>query len=80
MVDAGTLYPRLVKEFIVNLSKGFNDANSFKYSEVYVHGYCFGFSPTIINEYLGREKLTTIDRVPSINITTKEINANTHDD
>lgn len=33
----GLLYPKLVKEFIVNLLKGFNDANSSEFRKVYVH-------------------------------------------
>lgn len=51
MSDIGHFYPKLVKEFIVNLSKGFNDAGS-EFNKVCVRGNYFGFSPTIIIEYM----------------------------
>ncbi|CAI8602437.1 unnamed protein product [Vicia faba] len=47
-------HPNMVKEFIVNLPKGFNDAWCSEFRKVHIRGHFFGFSPTIVNDYLGR--------------------------
>lgn len=78
MIDVGLFYPRLMKGFIVNLPKGFNDAKSYDYRKFHVRGYYFDFSPAIINEYLGKGKLI-IMIVPPIKIIAKEITGNIHD-
>lgn len=59
MPNIGPFYPKLVKEFIVNLPKGFNDDERRDFRKVHVGGYYLGFSPTTINEYLGRGKSMT---------------------
>lgn len=41
MVGVGFYFPKLVKEFIVNLSSGFNNAKSIKYRKVHVRGHFF---------------------------------------
>lgn len=68
MSNIGHFYPNLVKEFIVNLPIGFNDAGSSNFRKVYVRGHYFGFSPCIINDYLGRGKIITIDCIPYLKI------------
>lgn len=77
--DIGHFYPKLVKEFIVNLSKGFNDAGS-EFNKVRLRGHYFGFSPTIINECMWRGKLISISHIPSLNTITQKITGNVHDD
>lgn len=66
MMNICPFYPKLVKKFIVNLSKGFNDARSGAYKKVHVRGNYFSFSPTIINDYLRRGVLIITDYVPSL--------------
>lgn len=61
-------YPKLVKKFIVNLRKGFNDAGSRDFRKVCVRGYYFGFSLAIINEYLGRGMSIIVDKVLPLKI------------
>lgn len=55
----GTFYPKLVKYFIVNMPKEFNDVRSRYFIKVNMRGHCFGFSLAIINDYLGRGKIIT---------------------
>ncbi|XP_050918566.1 uncharacterized protein LOC127135995 [Lathyrus oleraceus] len=47
-------YEMLVKEFIVNLSEECADGKSKEFRKVYVRGKCVNFSPSVINNYLGR--------------------------
>jgi hypothetical protein len=47
-------YETLVKEFIVNLSEECADGRSKEFRKVYVRGKCVTFSPSVINQYLGR--------------------------
>ncbi|XP_050908966.1 uncharacterized protein LOC127122714 [Lathyrus oleraceus] len=47
-------YETLVKEFIVNLSEECADGTSKEFRKVYVRGKCVTFSPSVINQYLGR--------------------------
>lgn len=68
VVDVDPFYPINVNEFIVSLPKDLNDAESHEYRKFHVCGNCFGFSSTIINEYMGRGKLITPDRVSSMKI------------
>lgn len=63
MFDIGPYYPKLVKEFIVNFPKGFNDVGSKEFRKVHSHGHYFRFSSAIINEYRGRERIVIIDHV-----------------
>lgn len=66
-------YPKLVKEFVVNIPKDFNNAGSRDLRKLCVQGYCFGLSSDIIIEYLGRGKLIIADKVPSLKAITQEI-------
>lgn len=79
-VQYHTFYPKLVEEFILNIPKEFNEAKSKKFRKVHVRGNYFGFSPTIINKYLGRGKLITADRIPPLKCITQEITRNVHKD
>lgn len=72
-------YPKLVKEFIVNLSKGFNNGDISEFSKVYLHGPYFEFSLAIINEYLGRGRLITYDHISSMKTISQESTENVHD-
>ncbi|XP_050876083.1 uncharacterized protein LOC127079755 [Lathyrus oleraceus] len=47
-------YEGLVKEFIVNIAKDIADKNSKEFCKVFVRGKCITFSPTVINNFLGR--------------------------
>lgn len=53
MKNGFNIRPFYPKEFIDILPKEFNDVGSGDFNKIYVRGYCFGFSPTIINKYLG---------------------------
>lgn len=79
-VQYHTFYPKLVKEFILNIPKEFNEAKSKKFRKVHVRGNYFGFSPAIINKYLRRGKLITADRIPHLKFITQEITGNVHKD
>lgn len=46
-------YPKLVKEFIINLTSRLNNAESIDYHKGHVRVHCFAFSRVIINVYLG---------------------------
>lgn len=55
VLDLGPCYPKLVGEFIVNLSPSFNNSNSPDYRKVHVFGHYFiffAFAITIILEDL----------------------------
>ena len=66
-------YPTLVREFIVNLSSSFDVPDDAEFRKVYVRGHCFEISPAIINDFLGRGKIISADRVPSLDIIAKKI-------
>ncbi|KAI5412899.1 hypothetical protein KIW84_057501 [Lathyrus oleraceus] len=66
VIDTWHCYPKLVKEFIVNLTSGFNNAESREYRKVRDRVCCFSLLPTIINEYLGHGILINVDRLPSL--------------
>lgn len=72
-------HAKLVKEFIVNLSSGFNNVGGREYIKVYVRGHCFVFSSKIINECLGRGRPITIVRFPYLNTIAWEITCNIHE-
>lgn len=79
-MNIGPFYLNLVKKFIMDIPKGFNDAGRSDYRKVHVRGHCFGFSSAIVNNYLRRERLITDDRVPSLKTIAQEITRNIHDD
>jgi hypothetical protein len=47
-------YEGLVKEFIVNILEDIADKNNKEFCKVFVRGKCITFSPTVINNFLGR--------------------------
>ncbi|XP_058741252.1 uncharacterized protein LOC131613615 [Vicia villosa] len=47
-------YEKLVKEFVVILSKDCGNSRSVDYRKVFVRGKCVSFSPFVINKFLGR--------------------------
>ncbi|XP_050877187.1 uncharacterized protein LOC127080946 [Lathyrus oleraceus] len=47
-------YEGLVKEFIVNIPEDIADKNNNEFCKVFVRGKCLTFSPTVINNFLGR--------------------------
>lgn len=76
----GLSHCRLVKKFIVNISKDFNKYGSKDYRRVDVHDCCIGLSLAVINDHLGRGKLIIVDKVPNMNIIAQEITGSTYED
>lgn len=54
VVGFSQCYEGLVKEFIVNILEDISDKNSKEFCKMYVRGKCITFSPTVINNFLGR--------------------------
>lgn len=54
----GPYYESLVKEFVVTISDGCDDAKSADYGKVYVRGNVVTFSPAVINKFLGRTEVS----------------------
>ncbi|XP_058741250.1 uncharacterized protein LOC131613613 [Vicia villosa] len=54
VVHLSKCYEMLVKEFIVNLYEECADKRSKEFRKVFVSGKCVNFSPTVINNLLGR--------------------------
>ncbi|PNX85311.1 hypothetical protein L195_g041379, partial [Trifolium pratense] len=54
VADFSPCYELLVKEFLVNIPEECDNPLSKDYQKVYVRGKCIDFSPTVINNYLGR--------------------------
>ncbi|XP_050909671.1 uncharacterized protein LOC127123504 [Lathyrus oleraceus] len=48
-------YEGLVMEFIVNIPEDIADKNNKEFCKVFVRGKCIKFSPTVINNFLGRK-------------------------
>lgn len=59
MMKVGPFYPKLVKEFVINLHIRFNNAESRNYRKVHVIRTYFVFSHAIINEHCGHGRLIT---------------------
>ncbi|XP_050919244.1 uncharacterized protein LOC127136765 [Lathyrus oleraceus] len=55
VVGFSQCYEGLVKEFIVNIPKDIADKNNKESCKVFVRGKCITFSPTVINNFLGRK-------------------------
>ncbi|MCI36795.1 envelope-like protein, partial [Trifolium medium] len=53
MTQIGKYYEKLVREFIVNITNKCSEGSD-EFRKVYIRGKCIKFSPTTINEYLGR--------------------------
>lgn len=73
VTDVGLCYEKLVKDIILNISSERNIEGRKEYRKVYVRGNFIKFSPSIINEYLGRSKFARTKKVPTIDRITKEI-------
>ncbi|XP_050875185.1 uncharacterized protein LOC127078802 [Lathyrus oleraceus] len=68
----------LVKEFIVNISKDYDNKRSKEFRKSYVRGRCVDFSPEIINRFFGRSEeeqaeVEVSDNVICREITTKQV-------
>ncbi|XP_050920501.1 uncharacterized protein LOC127138146 [Lathyrus oleraceus] len=71
-------YEGLVKEFIVNIPEDISDKNSKEFCKVFMRGKCITFSPTVINNFLGRKtegagELEVTDNKVCREITTREM-------
>ncbi|XP_050899257.1 uncharacterized protein LOC127106020 [Lathyrus oleraceus] len=62
-------YEGLVKEFIVNIPEDVADKNSKEFCKVFVRGKCITFSPTVINNFLGRK----IEGAGELEVTDNEV-------
>ncbi|MCH94692.1 envelope-like protein, partial [Trifolium medium] len=62
----GRCYEKLVREFIVNITNECSEWSD-EYRKVYVRGKCIKFSPTTINEYLGRNNEAETEEVDLLN-------------
>ncbi|XP_050889385.1 uncharacterized protein LOC127094620 [Lathyrus oleraceus] len=79
VVGFSQCYEGLVKEFIVNIPEDISDKNSKELCKVYVRGKCISFSPTVINNFLGRDnegagELEVIDNQEYREITARQVN------
>ncbi|KAK2402321.1 hypothetical protein QL285_051853 [Trifolium repens] len=70
--DLGDCYEMLVKKFIVNITSACSEGSE-KFRKVRVRGKDVQFSPTTINEYLGRNPLAETDEADLLQEITKEI-------
>ncbi|KAK2361922.1 hypothetical protein QL285_087027 [Trifolium repens] len=70
--DLGDCYEMLVKEFIVNITSACSEGSE-EYRKVRIRGKEVKFSPTTINEYLGRDPTIEGDEADLVNEVTKEI-------
>lgn len=61
VIGISPYYPKLVKEFVMDLPTSINKPDSHDFSKVQVRGSCFDFSLAIINDYLGRGWLINAD-------------------
>lgn len=57
----GHCYESLVKEFMVTIPGGCDDAKSVDYGKVYVRGNVVTFAQTVINKFLGRIEEPQVD-------------------
>ncbi|GAA0160596.1 hypothetical protein LIER_17115 [Lithospermum erythrorhizon] len=55
----GPYYPKLVREFIFNMTEDVDDHASANYHKVTFRNFTFDFSPRIINDYFGRANRDT---------------------
>ncbi|KAK2397201.1 hypothetical protein QL285_058803 [Trifolium repens] len=70
--DLGNCYEMLVKEFIVNITMDCSEGSE-ELRKVRVRGKDVKFSPTTINEYLGRDPTIETDEAELVREVTKEI-------
>jgi len=69
-------YEMLVKEFIVNIPKDYDNPLSSEYMKVFFRGKCAEFSSEIINRFLGRSEEEHVEVEITDNDICKEITAN----
>jgi hypothetical protein len=69
MCGLGDCYEKLVKEFLVNLSSECDNKLSPEFRKVFVRGHCVNFSPSIINNYSGRND----EDVPEVEVTDNQV-------
>ncbi|KAK2369594.1 hypothetical protein QL285_082716 [Trifolium repens] len=70
--NLGNCYEMLVKEFIVNITSACSEGSE-EFIKVRVRGKDVKFSPTTINEYLGRNPIIEGDEAELVREVTKEI-------
>jgi hypothetical protein len=68
-------YERLVKEFIVDISKDCDSLMSKEFRKVFVRGKCVEFSPDVINKYFERSEKACAEIEVTDNQICKEITA-----
>ncbi|MCI36563.1 envelope-like protein [Trifolium medium] len=68
----GRCYEKLVREFIVNITNDCREGSD-EHRKVYVRSKCIKFSPTTINEYLGRNNEAETEEVDLLNKVTEVI-------
>ncbi|XP_050915304.1 uncharacterized protein LOC127130317 [Lathyrus oleraceus] len=78
VVGLSPCYEGLVKEFIVNIPEDISNKNNKEFCKVYVRGKCITFSPTVINNFLGRKiegagKLEVTDNQVCREITARQV-------
>lgn len=73
VIDIDPCYVKLVNEFIMNISPDCNIEGIQEYMNIYVRGKCVNFSPSIINNHLGKIKSLGSDKASSIDKVVKEI-------
>ncbi|XP_050896721.1 uncharacterized protein LOC127103510 [Lathyrus oleraceus] len=78
VVGFSQCYEGLVKDFIVKIPEDISDKNSKEFCKVYVRGKCITFSPTVINNFLGRNnegagELEVTDNQVCREITAKQV-------
>lgn len=52
VTDVATYYPKLIREFIVNLHADLNESRALEFHKVHVHGKCFDVSSALLNSFL----------------------------
>ncbi|XP_050890425.1 uncharacterized protein LOC127095837 [Lathyrus oleraceus] len=72
-------YEGLVKEFIVNIPEDIADKNRKEFCKVFMRGKCITFSPTVINDFLGKDnkaagELEVTDNQVCREITARQVN------
>jgi hypothetical protein len=72
VTNIGKSYERLVKEFVVNISKDCSEGDE-ECIKVYMRQRCVRFSPITINKYLGRSETNETEEVDLLGEVTKDI-------
>lgn len=75
VVGFGNYFEKLVKKFIVNISKDYDSKMSNDYMKVYVRGKCVEFSPEVINMFMGRSEEEQAEVKVTNNVVCREITA-----